>query len=140
VISNNPNCHAVTDMLLRQYNDRDLTAVDQYIAEDHHDHNPVHGQLNGRAGVRALIAGVLESADVRCEILDSFGEGDLVATRYTCTIRPKSGTFMGMDVGAGPLVVHIVEIDRLRNLQIIESWGESDMLKVFQEASASASA
>jgi hypothetical protein len=47
---------------------------------------------------------------------------------------------MGMDVGAGPLVVHIVEIDRLRNLQIIESWGESDMLKVFQEASASASA
>jgi predicted ester cyclase len=136
VISKNPNCLAVTDMLLRQYNDRDLSAVDQYIAEDHEDHNPVHGQMTGRAGVRALIAGVIESADVHCEVHDSFGEGDLVTTRYTCTIRPKDGTFLGTDVGGGPLVVHIIEVDRLRDLQIVESWGESNMLQAFQEATA----
>ena len=44
------NPEIVADMLLRQYNERDLTVVDDYIAEDHFDHNPMPGQGSGRAG------------------------------------------------------------------------------------------
>ena len=121
------NCFVVTDMLLRQYNNRDLTAVDEYIAEDHIDHNPMHDQLPGRAGVKKLIADVIASADVTAEIHDSFGAGDLVFTRYTTTIRPR-GDFHGLPTDGTPVSVHILELDRVRDGQIVESWGESNFL------------
>jgi len=132
VISSNPNCEAVMDMLRRQYNERDLSAVDQYIAEDHGDHNPMPGQGQGRAAVRQVIGDVLESAEtINVEIHDCFGEGDMVATRYTVTVTPKE-KFFGVDARGKTLSMHIVGVDRLQDLQIIESWGESNMLAVLQ--------
>jgi predicted ester cyclase len=129
------NCFVVTDMLLRQYNERDLSAVDEYIAEDHIDHNPMHDQLQGRAGVKKLIADVLASADVTAEIHNSFGEGDLVFTRYTTTIRPR-GDFLGFPADGKTVSVHVLEMDRVRDGQIVESWGESNFATQMQALTA----
>ena len=128
----NPNCHVVTDMLHRQYNERDLSAVDDYIAEDHIDHNPMPGQEHGRAGVKKLIADVLEHGEVKAEIHESFGDGDLVSTRYTITMT-YNGDFMGFPMAGKTTSIHICEIDRVKDGKIVESWGESNALAVLQE-------
>jgi len=126
------NAEIVADKLLRQWNDRDLTAIDEYMAEDHIDHNPMRNQARGSAGVRALIGAFLERGDVRCDILTSFGEDELVATRYTLTITHK-GDFMGVPAAGKTTVSHIVQIDRVVDGKIIETWGESNRHAVIEE-------
>jgi predicted ester cyclase len=125
------NVEVVSGMLLRQYNERDVTAVD-VIAENHIDHNPTPGQEHGREGVRKLIAGVLESSDVKCEIHDCFGSGDLVATRYTLTSTHR-GDLFGMPAAGKTTVTRIIEIDRVQNGEIVESWGEFNPLEMMQQ-------
>jgi predicted ester cyclase len=119
-------------MLLRQYNERDITAVDDYIAENHIDHNPMPDQLSGRAGVRKLIEGILAIADVHAEIHSSFGEGDLVSTRYSMTMTYRDD-FFGFPTAGKTATVHVVEIDRVEDGKIVESWGESNVLAVMQQ-------
>src|ERR1700674_3464736 len=91
----NANCEIVRNMLLRQYNEGDLSVVDEVIAENHIDHNPTPGQEGGRAGVKRLLTQVLSSGEFSVEVHAVLGDGDLVASRYT--VRAKHhGDFMGM--------------------------------------------
>jgi predicted ester cyclase len=128
----NTNCKVVSDMLLRQYNQRDITAVDDYIAENHIDHNPMPDQESGRAGVRKLIESVLAGGDVEAAIHASFGEGDLVCTRYTMKMLHRED-FMGFPSAGKTTEIHVVEVDRVENGMIVESWGESNVLAVLQQ-------
>ncbi len=125
------NVEIVRDMLHRQYNERDITAVD-YIAEDHIDHNPTPGQEPGREGVRKLIAGVIDRPDLKCEIHDCFGSGDLVATRYTVTAT-HDGEFFGVPAAGKTTSTRIIGIDRLKDGLIVESWGEYNPLEMMQQ-------
>jgi predicted ester cyclase len=119
-------------MLLRQYNQRDITAVDDYIAEHHIDHNPMPDQESGRAGVRKLIESVLAGGEVEAEIHASFGVGDLVCTRYTMTMTHRDD-FLGYPTAGKTTAIHVVEVDRVEDGMIVESWGESNVLAVLQQ-------
>ncbi|HEY4331203.1 MAG TPA: AMP-binding protein, partial [Ilumatobacteraceae bacterium] len=121
----------VSDMLLRQYNDGDITAVDDAIAENHIDHNPTHNQEQGRAGVRKLIQGMIDRGGYTCEIHASFESGELVCTRYTIHAE-HSSDMLGLPAAGKKTSTHVVEVDRVVDGMIVESWGESaqfDMLK-----------
>jgi len=126
------NPEIVCDMLHRQWNLRDITAVDDAIAENHIDHNPTPGQAQGRAGVRAAIQALIDTADNHCEIHESFGSGDLVATRYTMT-STHSGDMFGIPAAGKTTKAHVVEIDRLENGVIVESWGEYNSFEMMQQ-------
>jgi predicted ester cyclase len=128
----NANCEIVRNMLLRQYNDRDLSVVDEVIAENHIDHNPTPGQEAGRAGVKKLLAGVLSSGDFNVEVHEVFGAGDLVASRYTVSAT-HHGDFMGMSAAGKVTKTRVIGIDRLENGQIVESWGEYNPLEMMQQ-------
>ncbi len=126
------NVEIVCDMLHRQYNLRDITAVDDAIAENHIDHNPLPGQEPGRAGVRKLIQDVIDRGENHVEIHESFGSGDLVATRYTVTSK-HSGEMFGIPAEGKVTTARIIGIDRLENGQIVESWGEYNSLEMMQQ-------
>jgi predicted ester cyclase len=128
----NANCEIVRNMLLRQYNDGDLSVVDEVIAENHIDHNPTPGQESGRAGVKKLLAGVLNSGDFHVDVHEIFGAGDLVASRYTVRAT-HHGDFMGMSAAGKVTETRIIGIDRLENGQIVESWGEYNPLEMMQQ-------
>jgi len=128
----NPNCRVVTELLLRQYNQRDLSVIDELVAEDHVDHHPLPGQQPGRAGYRQSIADVLARGNVTAEIHQSFGEDDLVATRYTITTRHNED-FMGFPTAGKTTAIHVVQINRVRDGKVAETWGESNALAVLQQ-------
>jgi predicted ester cyclase len=129
------NVARVRDMLLRQWNDRDITAVDDYIAENHVDHRPMPGQQQGRTGVRALIESALERREIRVEIHECFGDGDMVASRYTIHSTHRVD-FHGAAAEGRSTANHIVAMDRLENGQIVESWGEYDSLGLLRQLDA----
>jgi steroid delta-isomerase-like uncharacterized protein len=126
------NCEIVRNMLLRQYNERDVSVVDEVIAENHIDHNPTPGQEEGRAGVKKLISDMLETGDFSVEVHEVFGEGALVASRYTVTAKHR-GEFMGMPADGKVTTTRVIGIDRLENGQIVESWGEYNPLEMMQQ-------
>jgi predicted ester cyclase len=126
------NCEIVRNMLLRQYNERDVSVVDEVIAEHHIDHNPTPGQEEGRAGVKKLISGMLETGDFNVEVHDVFGDGEMVASRYTITAKHR-GEFMGMPADGKVTTTRVIGIDRLVNGQIVESWGEYNPLEMMQQ-------
>jgi C-1 hydroxylase len=128
------NTEVVRDMLHRQWNEGDITAVD-YIAVDHIDHNPTPGQEHGRAGVRKLIAGSLASGDYSVEIHAVFGAGDLVASRYTITASHHAD-FMGMEAAGKTTKTRVIGIDRVVDGQILESWGEYNPLEMMEQLGA----
>ena len=121
------NSGIVCDLLHRQYNLRDITAVDDYIAEDHVDHNPIPGQEQGREGVRKAIQHVIDDAETTCQIHLVISEGDLVCSRYTLT-KQHTRDFLGIRADGKTTRFHVIGIDRLENGQIIESWGALNSL------------
>jgi predicted ester cyclase len=123
------NAEVVTDMLIRQYNLKDVTAVDDYIADDHIDHNPTPGQEQGKAGVRKLIEGMIANGSATVEIHQIVSEGDMVCTRYTVT-NVLEGDFMGVPAAGKTIKCHIIGLDRIANEQLAESWGEFNGLAV----------
>lgn len=125
------NVEVVRDMLHRQWNLHDISAVD-YIAVDHIDHNPTHGQGQGRAAIKEIIAGMLASGDFSVEIHTVFGEGEMVASRYTVT-AVLHGDFMGIPAAGKTTRSHVVGIDRVVDGQLLESWGEYNVLEMMEQ-------
>jgi predicted ester cyclase len=126
------NAEVVTDMLVRQYNNKDITAVDDYIADDHIDHNPTPGQEQGKAGVRKLIQNVIDNTDSTVEIHKIISEGDFVCTRYTVTSRNRKD-FFGVPADGKVTKAHIIGLDRIANEQLVESWGEYNGIDVMRQ-------
>jgi predicted ester cyclase len=125
------NVEVVRDMLHRQWNLHDIAAVD-YIAIDHIDHNPTHGQGQGRAAIKEVIGAMLAAGDFSVEIHTVFGEGDMVASRYTVS-AVLHGDFMGMPAAGKKTRSHVVGIDRVADGQLLESWGEYNALEMMEQ-------
>jgi predicted ester cyclase len=125
------NVDAVRDMLHRQWNLHDIDAVD-YIAVDHIDHNPTPGQGQGRAAIKKIIAEMLASGDFSVDIHAIFGDGDLVASRYTVS-AVLHGDFMGMPAAGKVTKTRVIGIDRVKDGQLLESWGEYNPLEMMEQ-------
>ena len=125
------NVEVVRDMLHRQWNLHDIAAVD-YIAIDHIDHNPTPGQGQGRAAIKTVIAEMLAAGDFSVDIHEIFGHGDLVASRYTVS-AVLHGDFMGMPAAGKVTKTRVIGIDRVKEGQLLESWGEYNPLEMMEQ-------
>lgn len=111
------------------WNEGNLDAIDELVAEDHVDHDPARGQApGGSAAMRALIERYRAAfPDVRVELGQLIAEDDLVAGTWVAT-GTHQGPLMGVEATGRKVSVSGIGIDRIRDGQIVESWASFDAL------------
>jgi steroid delta-isomerase-like uncharacterized protein len=114
----------------------DGAGLDELIAPDVVDHNPVPDQAPGRDGFKQWMAAARTAfPDMRGTVEEVIAEGDLVAARMTW-----HGTHRGEFVGVGPTgkrvsfsAFHLVRFSQGR---AVEWWGAADLLGALQQLGA----
>ncbi len=111
----------------------DMAVVDELIAEDAVDHEAPPGLPPGREGIKMFL-NMFRSAfsDLRFEIEDEIGEGDLVAQRITIHAT-HTGDFMGIPATGKRIAVSGIDITRVENGKLVEHWGATDNLGMMQQ-------
>jgi steroid delta-isomerase-like uncharacterized protein len=105
-------------------NQRRVDLLDELAVEDYVEHDPFPGQGNGRADLKARVAGFHQAFNpLRFTIEDVIAEGDRVVVRWTNS-GTDSGGFMGIPptgkhFGIAGIDIHVVQDGRLA-----EHWQE----------------
>jgi steroid delta-isomerase-like uncharacterized protein len=111
----------------------DLSAVDEFLADDFVNHDPPMGIPVDREGMRATAA-MFRTAfpDWHSDLGILVGEGDLVVEQFTA-----SGTHQGEIFGLTPSGQHVslpgINIWRLCDARIVERWGRLDELGLLRQ-------
>jgi steroid delta-isomerase-like uncharacterized protein len=114
----------------------DADGLDELIAPDVVDHNPIPDQAPGRDGFKQWMdAARTAFPDMRGTVEELVAEGDWVAARLTW-----HGTHRGEFVGVGPTgkpvsfsAFHLVRFSQGR---AVEWWGTADLLGALQQLGA----
>lgn len=115
------NKQVVIDFFNKGYNEKDYAAVTKLLYENYYDHSPA-GARSASDAVNILK--IVESifSDVNVEIIDLIEEGSKVAGRFNFTAT-HINNFMGVKATNKRIEWGAIEIFRIENGQIIESWG-----------------
>ena len=110
-----------------------LDAIDELVADNFVDNDPIPGFDAGREGIRAM-AGLVQAAfsDKKMILDDFYLDGDIVTENWTMRGR-HTGEFMGVAPKGGEVTVRGVELWKVRNDKIVEHWGVVDMLTAFTQ-------
>jgi steroid delta-isomerase-like uncharacterized protein len=73
--------------------------------------------------------------DAQISVADSFGAGDMVASRWTITGTHR-GDFQGVPPTGRPITMAGVDISRVVDGKIAEHWAQFDVLAVMQQIGA----
>ena len=113
----------------------DLAALNAVAAVDVVDHNPMPGLPPGLEGQKAIIL-MLRSAfpDGTNTLEDVIVEGDKVVDRHTFR-GTHTGAFMGIPPTGKSVTFSGIEITRIANGQIVETWHQEDLLGLMQQLS-----
>ena len=117
----------------------DADGLDELIAPDVVDHNPIPDQVPGRDGFKQWMAAARTAfPDMRGTVEDVIAEGDRVAARMTW-----HGTHRGEFVGVRPTgkgvsfsAFHLVRFSQDR---AVEWWGTADLLGLLHQLGATVS-
>ena len=103
-------------------NARDLDgALNDLVAEDFVEQNPLPGQGPGRAGLADVLAGMFAAfPDLHWTVRDTITEGDRIMTFSTWTGTHR-GDFMGIPATGRRATVEAWTLDRYRDGQLTES-------------------
>jgi steroid delta-isomerase-like uncharacterized protein len=119
------------------WNNGNLDVIDELVSEDHVDHDPGReGTPGGREGMRAFVQ-MYRSAypDTHIEFGEIIAEGDLVAGNWTAT-GTHQGELMGIAPTGRSIKITGMGMDRVRDGQIVESWGNYDSLGMLAQLGA----
>ena len=115
------------------WNEKRLDRLDQLVAPDYIDGNPMPGQAAGLEGAKQkwamYFAGI---PDLSANIEDLVAEGDRVVIRFTAE-GTHHGTLLGVPPTGKRLRVTAIAIYRLVGGKIVEHWEEGDRLGLFQQ-------
>lgn len=104
------------------FNQDDLTAADELISVAYRNHNAVPGELSGREGLKHWVTQMRAAVrDLYLTIEDQIAEGDKVVTRWTAT-GIQQGGFAGLPPTGKPMALTAIQIHRVVDGQIQESW------------------
>jgi predicted SnoaL-like aldol condensation-catalyzing enzyme len=109
--STNQQHKALVRRYLAAFNDGDLDAFDDLVADDYVNHSPsMPGMPPGPAGLKPIIEGLRRQApDLHFEEVQLVAEGDLVAAHVLVH-------------GFGPEPVRQIQVERIRDDKIVEHW------------------
>ena len=135
-------CRLTQKQVCRMYVEQILSAgnmdvLEMCIARSYVGHNPVQPEgIQGRDGVRQRCARAKASfPDGRFEIEEMIEEGDRVVVRYRFT-GTHSGPFAGVPAAGKEITGEGIEIYRLHDDQIVESWSQGNYLGMLQSIGA----
>lgn len=111
----------------------DFAAERELVAADIVDHNPIPGFPPGLEGHHQTIA-MLRNAfpDGTNTLEDVIVEGDMIADRHTFRGTHK-GEFFGIPPTGKQVTFTGIEITRIANGKIVETWHQEDLVGVMQQ-------
>jgi steroid delta-isomerase-like uncharacterized protein len=110
-----------------------LGMIDDCIADDFVEHNPVPGQGAGREGVKHRVRAIREAfPDVRFVLDEVVAENDVVAVRYRWE-GTHSGAFLGIPATGRRVAVRGMDFYRFKNGRISEHWDNMDELSMLTQ-------
>ena len=118
------------------WNGGDLALVERVYAEDFLAHWPASSEVPERRGVEGIRFGVtrIRTAfpDWHEQVLDIFGAGDRVASRYVSSGTHK-GAFWGLEPTGRRIEIQEISIFRIADGRIAEQWCMCDELARLQQ-------
>ena len=118
----------------REFLEANNTAVlKELVAPDFVNHTAAHGIPNDVTGL-VLFIGMLHKGfpDIRIDIHEMIGEGDLVATRKTFHAT-HLGEIMGKAPTGKKITFNVMDFVRVRDGQYVDHWGRNDVMQVIQQ-------
>jgi steroid delta-isomerase-like uncharacterized protein len=115
------------------FNRGEVSVLDELVADDFVEHDPMPGMSPDRQGLKAMIRGLHEAfPDFHTEVEDQIVAGDKVVERWSCT-GTQEGEFMGLPPTNRHIEIHGMDISRLADGRLVEHWTQIDMVSVLQQ-------
>ncbi|MFQ5794347.1 MAG: ester cyclase [Candidatus Bipolaricaulia bacterium] len=115
------------------FNQRNVDAVDEFVAADFVDHNPGPEQAPGREGLKRSFARTITTfPDLHVTVEDMVTEGDKITTRVTFR-GTHDGEFEGTPATGKPMTITGIDIVRIEDDKTVERWGNFDELGMLQQ-------
>jgi steroid delta-isomerase-like uncharacterized protein len=117
----------IKDYIDRLFSEGDLTAVDDYLAEDYVDHDPPFGSEAPAQEAMLQAARTMRAGfpDWRSQVHRLVGEGDIVVEHFTASGTHQHAV-MGVPATGRTISLHGMQIFRLRDGRIVERWAQID--------------
>ena len=109
-------------------------AYEKYIGPGFIHHNP-RGDMNREQRIQYVLMMMPAMPDLNYDEEDIIAEGDKVVTRYTARFTHK-GTFMGIPPTGKQIVAKGVEINRIKDGKIVETWDFLDYRGIMTQLGA----
>ena len=118
------------------WKDQKIESADEHLAEDFVAHNLDPQLPPNREGVK-MFGSMFQSAfpDGTMAVEDQVAEGDRVVTRWSGRAT-HTGELFGIPATGKVVSVSGIEIARIANGKIAESWGEFDTMGLMQQLGA----
>lgn len=117
--------------VLEQHTDGAVADLEEYVADDVVNHNPVSsddveiGDTHGIAAFRRHLEALTTAfPDLRIDVQDMLGEDDRVAVRFVLR-GTHEGTLMGIEPTGREITLSVIAIYRFDDGKIAERWGEA---------------
>jgi steroid delta-isomerase-like uncharacterized protein len=115
------------------FNRGDVDTLDELVADDFVEHDPMPGMSPDREGLKAMIRGLHAAfPDFHTEVEDRIVAGDKVVERW-CSTGTQEGEFMGIPPTNRHVEVHGMDISRLADGRLVEHWTQLDMMSMVQQ-------
>jgi len=115
-------------------NDHDMDGAAELITEDYMLHDPMEPNFRGgREAFKEMCGGFFDAVrDFSCDIEDQVGEGDRVATRWTCS-GCQTKDLPGIPNKGGCFNMSGITISRVADGKIAEEWVSMDNLGMLKQ-------
>ncbi len=129
---------ALTRRLAEEFfNRKNLVVIEEVLAPDYVERDPLVGELRGREAVKRYWASFVEAfPDLHLFIEDEIAEGDLVAHRYRVT-GTNTGPLPMADSTIPPTGRKVtwtgMHVIRIAGGRAVEGWGLDDILGMMQQ-------
>lgn len=126
------------DIVMRYYNEvwakGDPAPLDELLADDYVDHNPMPGIGADKASAAQVVTMIMgDATDVDMDIQKVIGEGDYLAAHWKMDWTQK-GNFMGAIPADGKrLSIEGHDFYRMANGKIAEIWHVEDVMSVMAQ-------
>jgi steroid delta-isomerase-like uncharacterized protein len=115
------------------FNNGSTDVVDEVVAEDFVEHNPMPGFAGDREGFKTLVRSLHEAfPDMHVDIEDQIAEGDRVVERWV-SHGTHEGDFMGIPATHREIAVEGMDISRFADGKLVEHWTQMDAMAMMQQ-------
>jgi steroid delta-isomerase-like uncharacterized protein len=107
--------------------------IDELVAEEFVEHNPMPGIEGNREGFKQMVAGLHQAfPDFDTQVQDQIADGDKVVERWTAG-GTQEGDFMGVPATGKHIEIEGMDISRIEDGKIVEHWTQMDAMAMMQQ-------